>query len=349
MTMDEPGPDDKVYPTVKLATTLKALAAEGVSSNDALNGVHVSETALASPATRVSLDQIIAFYRNASRLTRNPQFAFQTGLSFHVSTYGMYGFAILSSINFRQTMRFAIAYHRLAAPTTEISFSEQDGRAVWSVAPVPHPLVDAPLYKFLVELQFGAHVALHRDTMGPSFVPKELRMTYRQPHDAPNYAQTCKCDMVFNSPENQFVFDAEWIDRTPEFGNEVTYASLQQLCAGLLDELQFHLGVAGKVREILLVNLAQPTSFEAAARHLAMTPRTLRRRLSDEHTSYRRLIDELRMHVAVKYLRDTELTTEEIADLLGFSDAANFRQAFRRWTGKAPQTFRRGISEVHKS
>ena len=47
------------------------------------------------------------------------------------------------------------------------------------------------------------------------------------------------------------------------------------------------------------------------------------------------------MTVAIKYLRDTELTIEEIADALGFSDAANFRHAFRRWTKGAPQEFRR--------
>ncbi len=45
------------------------------------------------------------------------------------------------------------------------------------------------------------------------------------------------------------------------------------------------------------------------------------------------------MHVAIKYLRDTNLTIEDIADFLGFSEAANFRHAFSRWTGKPPQEF----------
>jgi transcriptional regulator GlxA family with amidase domain len=59
------------------------------------------------------------------------------------------------------------------------------------------------------------------------------------------------------------------------------------------------------------------------------------------NTSFRELSDELRVHVALRYLRETTMTMEDIAFALGFSDSANFRHAFRRWTGKAPQEFRR--------
>ena len=107
-----------------------------------------------------------------------------------------------------------------------------------------------------------------------------------------------------------------------------------------MDELQLRTGIAGRVREALLVNLARPTSLEAVARHLKMSTRTLRRKLSEESTSFRVLLDDLRVQVAIKYLRDTNLTIEAIAAALGFSDGANFRHAFRRWTGRPPQEFR---------
>jgi AraC-like DNA-binding protein len=71
-----------------------------------------------------------------------------------------------------------------------------------------------------------------------------------------------------------------------------------------------------------------------------MSARTLRRKLREEDTSFRQLVDELRRDFALRYLRDTDLTVEEIAETLGFSDAANFRHAFRRWTNTAPYEFR---------
>jgi AraC-like DNA-binding protein len=66
----------------------------------------------------------------------------------------------------------------------------------------------------------------------------------------------------------------------------------------------------------------------------------LRRQLREQGVSFRGLLDELRMHLAIKYLRTTKLANEDIALALGFSDSANFRRAFRRWTNKSPSEFR---------
>src|ERR1700685_1442102 len=63
----KPGPHDKIYPTVKIATILESLAEEGVSADDALAGLHISKSAIYSPETRVSLDQVIECCRNADR------------------------------------------------------------------------------------------------------------------------------------------------------------------------------------------------------------------------------------------------------------------------------------------
>ncbi len=338
--MFKAGPDEKIYPVAKLATIVDSLGAEGISPTDALSGVHISKSALSSPATRVSLNQVIECYRNAARLTRNPRFAYQAGLRFHVSTYGMYGFAILCSMNFRQTMHFAVKYHQLATPLAEISFKEEGNRGVWTFVPIPHPRVDAPLYKFLVELSLGIYLSLHRDVMGPSFVAREIHVTYSPPDDAQTYPEAFGCEVLFSQSENKLVFDAGWLDGTPQLGNEITYSAVLKLCDELLEEMQLGIGLAGKVRELLLINLMRPTSFDAIARYLNMTTRTLRRKLHEENTSFRQLADELRMQVAIKYLRDTDLTIEDIAYALGFSDAANFRHAFRRWTKAGPIEYR---------
>jgi hypothetical protein len=125
------GPEDKVYPVVKLAMVIDALAAEGISVKDALAGVRISRNATSSPATRVSLNQIIECYRNANKLCHNRRFAYSAGLRFHVTDYGMYGFAMLSSTNYRRTMQFAVEYHQLATPLAEIDFKEAGGCGIW--------------------------------------------------------------------------------------------------------------------------------------------------------------------------------------------------------------------------
>ena len=334
------GPEDKVYQVVKLARVIDALAVEGISVEDALAGVGISRNATSSPATRVALSQIIECYRNANKLCRNPHFAYSAGLRFHVTDYGMYGFAMLSSTNYRRTMQFAVKYHQLATPLADIDFKEAGGCGIWTFAPMAHPRIDASLYRFLVEMQFGITVSLHRDFMGHSFAGRELHVTYGAPDDAPKYLEMFGCPVLFGQSENQLRFDAAWLDRTPNLGNEITYLTVVELCDRLMEDLQLRVGLAGKVRQLLLTNLLQPLSFSDVASDLNMSTRTLRRKLREEKTSFRNLVDELRMEMAIRYLRETDLTVEHISESLGFSDVAGFRQAFRRWTKVAPHKFR---------
>jgi AraC-like DNA-binding protein len=336
----KPGPDDKIYPVVKVATVLDALAAEGLPTEDILRRIRLSKEAIRSPATRVSIHQVLECYGYAAAHARDPDFAFQAGAQFHLSAYGMYGFAILSGVNYRQTMRFAERYHELATPLTAIAFNEEGGRAIWSFAPVANPRVDARLYRFIVDMQFGITLSLHRDVMGPTFAPRELRVTYRAPNAAGIHAGTFGSPLLFEQPHNELVFDADWLDRNPTLGNEITHASVVALCDAQLEEFKLNLGLAGKVRQILMASLMRPVSVVRVADAMNMSVRTLRRKLSEENTSFRALVDQLRMTMAVSYLRDTDLTVEEIAASLGFSDAANFRHAFRRWTKAAPGEFR---------
>ena len=71
-----------------------------------------------------------------------------------------------------------------------------------------------------------------------------------------------------------------------------------------------------------------------------MNSRTLRRKLDAEQTSYREIVAEVRMQLAIEYLRKTRMTNEEIAARLGYSDASNFRHAFKRWTSRHPSDHR---------
>lgn len=82
-------------------------------------------------------------------------------------------------------------------------------------------------------------------------------------------------------------------------------------------------------------------SMAAVASELDMSERTLRRKLMRLGTSFSDLRDEVLSGLAENLLVKTGLTTEDVAEILGYSDAANFRHAFKRWQGKSPSFFRR--------
>ena len=80
---------------------------------------------------------------------------------------------------------------------------------------------------------------------------------------------------------------------------------------------------------------------------LGMTDRTLRRRLQQEGTSFHVIIDDVRYSLAKEYLHTTRMTADDIALVLGFSDTANFRRAFKRWSGMATSQYRTSVAGKH--
>lgn len=333
--------DAQVYPAFKIATVVDALRAEGLPAEDVLHPLGLMQEDTVSPATRVSLNQVLKACAAADRMSADPHFAYRAGLRLHVSSYGMYGFAILSSMDFRKTIEFAIAYHELATPLVEYDFREEAGVATWAFVPVAQTRKDKRAAKFIIEMQFGILLSLFRDVMGPSFAVRALQFAFDPPDDAATYPELFGCPVQFGQSTNALVFESAWLDRRPEFGNQITYRSVRGLCEAMVEEFKLRAGVAGQLRRRLMHNLMRPMSIDRAAEAMRMSSRTLRRKLGEEKTSFRRIVADLRRDAALRYLSDTALTVEDIAELLGFSDAANFRHAFRRWTHAQPSAYRR--------
>ena len=338
--MEGVGFSERVFSATKILAVVDTLVAEGASALDALVDADLSLSDLNSPATRISRNQLIQCYRNAVALSRDPHLPYTVGSSVHLSAYGMYGYAMLCSTDFRRTMDFAVRYHQLATPLATISFEEHDHAGTWTIEPLLHSRVNSQLYRFVTELQIATHISLHRDIMGESFKPREILLTYRPAADFQIPSALIGCPVMFEQATNQIVFDSAFLDLVPKLGNRATYPSAIALCNDLLADLALRTGAAGKIRTMLVRDVANRPTLATVAKLLKTTPRTLRRQLRSQDTSFRRLSDELRVQVALRYLRETNMTTQDIAFALGFSDAANFRHAFRRWTGKTPHEFR---------
>ena len=79
---------------------------------------------------------------------------------------------------------------------------------------------------------------------------------------------------------------------------------------------------------------------ETVAKKLAMSTRTLARRLTDEHTSYEEVLDQLRRSLALQYIKEPSLSLSLIAWLLGYEGSSSFNHASFRWTGHSPSAAR---------
>ncbi|MGV7216617.1 helix-turn-helix domain-containing protein [Bradyrhizobium sp. UFLA05-112] len=164
--------------------------------------------------------------------------------------------------------------------------------------------------------------------MGAAFAPDHVSLTYSEADGLGLPADSIGCPVHFERRLNRIVFRSDWLDQAAHLGNNTSYPMVVALCDNLLDELKLRVGIAGEIRALLLRDIANPPTLADVAKVLDISDRPLRRQLRQQGISFRGLLDELRTHTALKYLRTTKLANADIALALGFTTPQIFRRAF---------------------
>ena len=179
-----PNFEPRIYPAHKVAALVAVLGEKGVRASDVLGNTGLSGVRLDAPSTRVSYRQVLAVFRNASRLAPEPGIALLAGQRMHVTAYGMYGYALLSSPTHADAVDFAVRHHRMMGPVAEMSCERTPDHVIYSYRPVLVPDPADPLYPFVTEFQLASHLTLTTDLYGRDFRFSQVRLSYAAPRHA---------------------------------------------------------------------------------------------------------------------------------------------------------------------
>lgn len=146
---------------------------------------------------------------------------------------------------------------------------------------------------------------------------------------------------VTDAPLATLVFSNEDMERPFLTENHKMWLFFEPSLRQRLADLDTKASMVERVRGTLLEAMpAGEVSMQSVSRKLAVSVRTLQRRLQEEGTSFQQTLDGLRQSLAHHYLSNTDMSSSEISFLLGFEDSNSFARAFQSWTGKTPQTVR---------
>jgi AraC-like DNA-binding protein len=330
------GPDAQIYLLNKVATLAGYLDRRGIGEGLLLEGTGISVSALRDHTARVSRRQLFAVIRNFIRVAPDDHCALDAGASFHISNYGFYGYALLSSASCRDAVEFAITYRQLAAPTMDMRIAVSGSDAAWELTPLADVDQDLSIQRFTYDFQCAVNFALHRSIFGADFRFLSIDLPLCAPDYADRYESMFGCPVRFRAPAGQMHFLTQWLDRRPVGSDPITHAMVKELCDDMLLKIFKSEGIVGDIHNRLIRHPGSFPNLEQMAAALHVGARTLRRRLRAEGRTYQQVVDEVRLQLAIKYLQDTHMSQEHIASRLKFSGAANFRRAFRRWTGQGP-------------
>lgn len=305
-----------------------------------LSGTGESARSLAELGGQHSLAAYAQFLHNAENITANPTVGLQLGtIDPLISMHGPLSVALLNSHDLQDCLNLLVQYGSLRNPAIQartVQTADFRGIEFQLIAPLnTGRRLTIEIFMLAINRLLSS-ISSHTTRQGI------IELDYPAPAYADVYHQTFSASAVrFNTGRIRLWLPASQLHKSTDLdADPALRESAVQRMQQEIKHLDMRLSVSERVMLILGNNPGHLWSVTEVARHLNIAPRTFQRHLRQEGTTFLEIRDTWVMRQACEMLNQRQLSIEAIANLLGYSDVSNFRQAFRRVHGVAPGRFR---------
>ncbi|MEO6698325.1 MAG: AraC family transcriptional regulator [Paraperlucidibaca sp.] len=292
------------------------------------------------PDARITSTELIRLVQEVMRRTGDEFIGLAADSRSKPGTFSMMAHAVINCANLEQAIRRSSAFYGLFETPTVADLVVTQNQGHLTLTLRRDELVGDTIFELMtfVSVRFWSWL------VGQRLSPLVIEFAFDAPASAPEFAALFRCPVIYGADHNVIRFPASWLSlplaQTPLSLSRFLKDSLAQIIAGRSRPM----GLAEQVRNRLSSDYGHefPDLPELCAT-LSMTPQTLRRRLKEESTSYQAIKDQLREEAARFYLAKPALSIDEIALMMGFSEASAFHRAFKKWTGQTPSSCRRHL------
>lgn len=275
-----------------------------------------------------------ALYTDACELANDPRFGLHIGAASDPFDFGEYGVLLLTSNSGMQVLERVVDYIHLLHDAARVSVHHDND----SVR-IDHTFEGVASCRANDDAVMAGFVCRVRSALGPGWSPLAVELLYPRPSDAEAYEAFFGCPVRFASPQRSFTIPRALLDMPLPFGHlGQVVASWAAAQTRAVDKQS----ITSAVRSALMSHDPHEAwTADVIGKSLGISKRSLERWLSAEGTSFRSVVDDLRLQLAKTYLEDPNHDVQTIAHQLGFSDSRAFARAFKRWTGSTPSAYRR--------
>ena len=294
--------------------------------------------AFANPDTRIRHAVSMELLEHSLARTRNPELGLLAGENVEASDLGVLAHVVRTCSTLRDSIRCGARYSNLVNEAATITLDEGSDVAIWRWQLTD----DVPQLAASNDFVLSSVLVGWRRMTGVEDLAAEVHMMHREPTNIASYERVFRCPVKLGMPHNAIVLKRSSLELPLVGASHGMHVAFDKHAEAVLQRLRKDETVSGRAREAVLAELPNgDPSMEVTARKLAMSVATLRRRLDDEETSHRQILEAVRCELAKRYLGDPSLAISEVAFLLGFSHVTAFYKAFRRWMGgTTPAEFR---------
>jgi AraC-like DNA-binding protein len=324
---------------------LDYLERHGVASAALLERAQLSPQLLAQRDQRIAASTYLELLGLGVQLSGDDCLGLHLGEAVRPGYYGVLGYLIMSCATLADALHRQARYAALVGNLGRVDLADEPPREGLEpqVAHSWQPLL-AQQQRQLSEETLAAWVTFGHWISGLDVPPSEVRFQHAAPADTREHQRIFRCPVLFGQADNALVFPKRLLSTPLGQADAQVRLMLDAYADRLLGEIQQGHSVLDRARLELARQLPEAgADLGLIAARLALSPRTLQRRLREAGLSFNQLVDETRQQLVLHYLRDPALELAEIAFLVGFSEPGSLARAFRRWTGQSPGEYRRHL------
>lgn len=326
-----------MLPDLSVRIMLSVLDEAGLDPQAALEAADIPDGLPALPG-EISAAQELQFQRAFVSLTGyRPDLWLQTGLRYHLPSYGQLGMALMTASTLDEMVKTCVVGrpldYSLAAIKPIIRGETLKGEVI-DISAVPEAMRE-----FTVFRDIGAIATALRDVWKGEFPVKRIQVAVPRPRRGT--FRILGAEIVFDAEDNAILWNGDHSRQRLQYGDPVLHAAYVQ---DVRARVQLHDGrqdLVAVLSAALTRNDGTPLSLTMLAAETGASERTLQRRLMARGVRFRDLLEEARRRVAIDLLTSTNVPIAEIAWRLGYSETTSFNHAFRRWTGGSPAMVRK--------
>jgi AraC-like DNA-binding protein len=339
--MEEPKPAATATALVSPALNVwRALEARGMDPEAVFRAAGVDPAALRVPGARVPVRAAQRLWRVIDDAVPDPAFGIEVAKQMYGTALHAVGYTWLSSATLGEAARRLARYFRVLSEVWSLQIDD-DPRGIRMsfvfAAPSRHPSL------WLHDWLAAGFVRLSRITYGEAFAPIEVTVVRSAPDPRAPFDEWFRCPIVWSAERTSVLCRREDLAQPLVTANPEVALANERVALEYLERLDRADIVAQVRRRTLELLPSGPPTQAEIARGVALSPRTLHRRLAEAGTSFAKLLDDTRRELAAGYLQRADYSIAEVAYLVGFAEVSSFNRAFRRWTGKSPSEVRRGL------
>jgi len=318
----------------------------GVPTGEQLAGTAIEPADLNNPDAMVSaLDEIEAVRRLLSRLPADTGVGIDVGRRFTLTHFGLFGFAAMSCATLRELFSISVRYFALTMMHIDMTLFETADDCLVELDAGHLP---ADVQRFFIERDIAGIItttmSFTRSVAEKYAAQMKAEVAIDEELLRPLLELMPVHEIAFGRAHNRLHFPRAMFDEPLPQADRHTLEMCMAQCDVLMQSSERRRGITALVRSKLFRDSGLFPTLPDVANELDIHPRTLRRRLAEEGTSFRALLNEARSTVAVDLLRNVGLTVEEVSTRLGYTEVSTFSHAFKRWRGVAPSAYsRRGV------